>query len=758
MCDPEVIHDHARDPIGDPPILTATKFPISMRSDLTFLLLALSASTTAQTLFTEDFESAPVFTLNTSDANSVSGVSNTWLINTVFAGGAVSTDCLGLPLDFDIPATPSEPVGIATPNGNYLHTASVVAIASGVQCCSFGGADGLCTQADDIFARMTSDVSTVGFADVSLRFWWLCNGGVQNYGEVYYSTNAGTSWTQLTAPLAHYMGTTNWGEQTISNVAFGDQATLRIGFRFHNGVALLQGGSDPGFSIDDVRIIASTTSSIAATVSPLIYCQNSSLVVPYTINGTFNAGNVFTAQLSDASGGFASPVNIGLVASTTAGMIVCLIPPGTPPGSGYRIRITSSTPAITGMDNGANITVNDAPFAGNDDVLSICSGNVAVSIGLGGDAGGIWTGPSTVINDLYDPGSMDPGTYTYTTSGVAPCFSDQATMVVTELPGANAGNSQVAIICKNTGLYELFDFLTGSPDATGTWTGPNGQPFSGTFDSMSSDEGIYTYTVAPGGSCPSDESVVTVQLGEPGNAGPDNDWSVCSDQAPVNLYALLTNANLTGIWFHDGTPFNGTTDQGGSFVYIDYATPPCQNDTALITLAMQQATNAGQNATVTVCANGSPVVLLNALGGTPDPGGVWTGPDNTPHSGILIPAVDQAGLYTYTVPAIAPCASDEAVLAVIIDPCTGIAEFNASPLRLSWTGRGADGTYTFASTSSGEFSMAVIDVNGRLVRDERMLLSGVIRIGMEDQASGLYTLRIIGQGRAGAVRFVHSGE
>ena len=69
--------------------------------------------------------------------------------------------------------------------------------------------------------------------------------------------------------------------------------------------------------------------------------------INYTAVGSYTSGNVFTAQLSDASGSFASPVNIGSVTATTSGTISATIP-STPDGSNYQIRIVSSTPPTTG--------------------------------------------------------------------------------------------------------------------------------------------------------------------------------------------------------------------------------------------------------------------------------------------------------------------------------------------------------------------------------------------------------------------------
>lgn len=76
--------------------------------------------------------------------------------------------------------------------------------------------------------------------------------------------------------------------------------------------------------------------------------------VAFTSTGLFTAGNVYTAQLSDASGSFASPTNIGTFTSTAnSGSIAITIPAGTPGGSGYLIRIVSDAPVVTGTSSAA---------------------------------------------------------------------------------------------------------------------------------------------------------------------------------------------------------------------------------------------------------------------------------------------------------------------------------------------------------------------------------------------------------------------
>jgi hypothetical protein len=97
-------------------------------------------------------------------------------------------------------------------------------------------------------------------------------------------------------------------------------------------------------------------------------CPGSQLTVAYTKFGTYNpsaflqAGNQFRVQLSNASGSFASPVQIGSANSTTSGNINVTIPANTPAGTGYKIRIVATQPGVTGQEFGP-FTINPTPTA-----------------------------------------------------------------------------------------------------------------------------------------------------------------------------------------------------------------------------------------------------------------------------------------------------------------------------------------------------------------------------------------------------------
>ncbi len=133
----------------------------------------------------------------------------------------------------------------------------------------------------------------------------------------------------------------------------------------------------------------------ASAISGSSFCAGASVQVPYTILGIYNGANVFTAQLSDANGSFASPISIGTLTSTTEGIISATLPAGTSTGTGYRIRVVSSTPAITGTDNGSNITINAIPTITNTADGLTC-GTGTVELGATASAGIInWYEAST---------------------------------------------------------------------------------------------------------------------------------------------------------------------------------------------------------------------------------------------------------------------------------------------------------------------------------------------------------------------------
>lgn len=80
--------------------------------------------------------------------------------------------------------------------------------------------------------------------------------------------------------------------------------------------------------------------------------------------------------------------------------------------------------------------------AGNDTALTLCTYAPPEDLfALLGDAlpGGTWSGPSTVVAGMFDPATMEAGTYTYTIPGIGSCPDDNATVTVVLDPCTGIG-------------------------------------------------------------------------------------------------------------------------------------------------------------------------------------------------------------------------------------------------------------------------------------------------------------------------------
>ena len=133
----------------------------------------------------------------------------------------------------------------------------------------------------------------------------------------------------------------------------------------------------------------------AGTISPLTYCAGASISIPYTISGTF-ATNTFSAQLSNASGSFASPTLLGTSVSTAAGTISGTIPAGTASGASYRVRVISSNVYNLATPNTANLTIDAQSVGGTaSSGQTICSNTQPSNLTLSGNTGSIQWQSST---------------------------------------------------------------------------------------------------------------------------------------------------------------------------------------------------------------------------------------------------------------------------------------------------------------------------------------------------------------------------
>ena len=108
------------------------------------------------------------------------------------------------------------------------------------------------------------------------------------------------------------------------------------------------------------------------TVANTQYCPGDDISVSYTVSGgNFNAGNVFSLLLSDAAGGFASPLMLAVQSGTGSGTFNAVLPEFLEPGDGYRLKISATQPATESAPSSQTYSVGACIWPGdaNDDGL-----------------------------------------------------------------------------------------------------------------------------------------------------------------------------------------------------------------------------------------------------------------------------------------------------------------------------------------------------------------------------------------------------
>ncbi len=236
----------------------------------------------------------------------------------------------------------------------------------------------------------------------------LSGGGslfVDGSGGIYLA-QAGTSYgvryvapsTGIISPIIN----TNWGTGTPLTTADGANA-LQTGLDNSGAVFVDASGLYTTSSFRIRRMIAATGVTIATGADPnFSSCTDSvASAIPFFTTGTFNSGNVFTAQLSDASGSFANPINIGSVAGTASGSIRGTFPTNLVSGNQYQIRVVSSSPAYVGTPASQNYSLPRISALNQPAAVDLCLGASLVITAASGpsprsfqwyNAGGILTG------------------------------------------------------------------------------------------------------------------------------------------------------------------------------------------------------------------------------------------------------------------------------------------------------------------------------------------------------------------------------
>lgn len=225
-----------------------------------------------------------------------------------------------------------------------------------------------------------------------------------------------------------------------------------------------------------------------------------SLTVVAATSDQFNAGNTFTFELSDASGSFATPTNLGTVAGTSFTAVRLPAPVGLPLGSGYLLRVRSSNPAITAVSP-SNLTIAPrptAPVVTPSGVTTFCQGDSVILNGPAAAAGYLWSTGETTASIVVRSSS----TVTLTVVSNEGCSSDASAPVTVTV---NAAPDRPSVILSgSTNFCEGDSTLLEGPAGFATYAWSNGAT---TRNLTVRTGGEYSLVVTNAAGCQSEPSV-----------------------------------------------------------------------------------------------------------------------------------------------------------------------------------------------------------------------------------------------------------
>lgn len=150
--------------------------------------------------------------------------------------------------------------------------------------------------------------------------------------------------------------------------------------------------------------------------------------------------------------------------------------------------------------------------------------------------------------------------FQYITTSINNC-EDRARLSFTVFEEYQSGIGSSIDVCDNNVSFDLFDNLTGNPNANGTWVGPNGYT-SATHNAIltpgTSDAGDYIYTVPDNidpfsGTvlCSGNSATITVVNHQSPSAGTGGSYFVCRSDLQIDLIDYLDSSADSGGVFRD---------------------------------------------------------------------------------------------------------------------------------------------------------------------------------------------------------------
>lgn len=374
-----------------------------------------------------------------------------------------------------------------------------------------------------------------------------------------------------------------------------------------------------------------------------------------------------------------------------------------------------------------NLNIKNSPTVTLSTFSDVCIDAGSFALSGGSPAGGDYSGTGVNSNDIFNPSTAGPGTFTITYIATAQGCSDTATNSLSVNPLPNVSFSNLQSTCLNTAAFTL----TGGSPVGGTYTGTGVS--SNQFDPSVAGEGTfnitYTYTDINGCSDESSESILV-------NGIPAVAFStlptVCQNTGPVSLTqgspagGTYSGPGVGGATFYTGIAGAGTH----SLTYTYHDGNNCFNS-ASQNILVNPIPAVALGPDVTICPDAS--VVLNGGSFTTY---VWSTGANT--ASITVDSTGR-GLGTFRFILIATnnfaCANRDTIF-VTIDACNGISENQ----EINFESYPNPFTSDFVVKMNSAFDVQIFDLAGKLIYT-RKKNPGLLEVG-NDLAPGTYLLRV----------------
>ena len=555
-----------------------------------------------------------------------------------------------------------------------------------------------------------------------------------------YSTTASTAATLQLAQAgvtAAQVGTTGATVGNYSTTLSGLSASTIYYYR-----AYVTNSTGTGYgAVESFTTSAAPTATITTgAITPATITAGSDVTVDYATTGTFAGGNVFTAELSNVSGSFASGTTVLTTTAFTATSLTVTIPGATAAGSLYKIRVNASSPATTGSASTNALTVTTPPAvpvlsttaAGAITSASASSGgSITASSGSTVSARGVvyglsanprlggslpfttdGTGTGTFTSALS---GLTPGTTyfvaAYATNGSGTGYGADITFTTLAAPTIGAttaaptsvyGGGSVTLTYSTTGTFGSGNVFTAElSDASGNFPGT-------ALTTTGSTATTLTVTI-PVGTAAGAAYVLRVVASNPATTGPASNAITVNaglfepfEQASKTGYAIASAALQTGSWTFDNSLL-GTVALGDTYVRNTKAARLRNAASSSFYMNFDKANGAG---TISVYAGTFPTDTNGgfALDVSIDGGTTWTAYSDTRAN---LPNTSLA-LYTFTVNITGPVRvrfrSTTAAARVDLDDLT-ITDFISPGPRLTATPNSLSLSATTGQVASGSYTL-----------------------------------------------------